>query len=105
MEINLPVIAGVISTIIFALSALPMLVKAARTKDLASYSLGNIVLSNVGNVIHSVYVFHLPMGPVWLLHSFYFISTALMLVWYVRFAKHSRTGVALVRDAELTATT
>jgi hypothetical protein len=36
METSLPVIAGVISTIIFALSTLPMLVKAFQTKDLRS---------------------------------------------------------------------
>jgi hypothetical protein len=34
MEINLPVIAGTISTTIFALSTLPMLLKAFKTKDL-----------------------------------------------------------------------
>ena len=61
-----------------------MLVKAARTKDLGSYSLGNILLANIGNVIHSVYVFDLPAGPVWVLHTFYLISTGLMLIWYVR---------------------
>jgi hypothetical protein len=38
----------------FAGSMLPMVVKAARTKDLSSYSLGNIVLSNLGNLIHLV---------------------------------------------------
>lgn len=64
---------------------LPMVVKAARTKDLSSYSLGNIVLSNLGNLIHSVYVFHLPAGPVWVLHTFYLVTTALMLVWYLRY--------------------
>jgi uncharacterized protein with PQ loop repeat len=85
MDINLPVIAGTISTTIFALSTLPMLVKAFQTKDLRSYSLGNILLANVGNVIHSVYVFHLPAGPIWLLHSFYLLTTALMLVWYLRY--------------------
>jgi uncharacterized protein with PQ loop repeat len=85
MEINLPVIAGTISTTIFALSTLPMLLKAFQTKDLRSYSLGNILLANVGNVIHSVYVFHLPAGPIWLLHSFYLLTTALMLIWYLRY--------------------
>ena len=40
-----------------------MLGKAARTKDLASYSIGNIVLANAGNLVHSVYVFSLPAGP------------------------------------------
>jgi uncharacterized protein with PQ loop repeat len=85
MDINLPLIAGTISTTIFAVSTLPMLLKAFKTKDLRSYSLGNILLSNVGNVIHSVYVFHLPAGPIWLLHSFYLLTTALMLVWYLRY--------------------
>jgi uncharacterized protein with PQ loop repeat len=85
MDINLPVIAGSISTTIFALSTLPMLLKAFQTKDLRSYSLGNILLANVGNIIHSVYVFHLPAGPIWVLHSFYLLSTALMLLWYLRY--------------------
>jgi uncharacterized protein with PQ loop repeat len=85
MATNLPVIAGSISTMIFALSALPMLRKAFRTKDLKSYSLGNMLLSNVANIIHSVYVFHLPAGPIWLLHSFYLVTMGLMLVWYLRY--------------------
>jgi hypothetical protein len=87
MEMNLPVIAGAISTTIFALSTLPMLFKAFRTKDLSSYSLGNILLANVGNVVHSAYVFSLPPGPIWLLHTFYLVTTGLMLVWYLRYAR------------------
>ena len=87
MEMSLPVIAGTISTIIFAMSTLPMLVKAFRTKDLKSYSLGNILLANLGNIIHSVYVFSLPPGPIWLLHTFYLITTGLMLIWYLRHEK------------------
>ena len=87
MELNLPVIAGMISTTIFALSTLPMLLKAFKTKDLRSYSLGNLLLANVGNLIYCVYVFHLPAGPIWLLHSFYLLNTALMLVWYVRYQR------------------
>jgi uncharacterized protein with PQ loop repeat len=82
---NLPLMAGAISTTIFALSTLPMLFKAFRTKDLSSYSPGNIVLANVGNLVYSVYVFDLPPGPIWLLHSFYLVTTALMLFWYVRY--------------------
>ena len=85
MDVGLPVLAGTVSTLIFASSVLPMLVKAARTRDLSSYSLGNIVLSNVGNVIHSVYVFSLPPGPIWAMHSFYLVATGLMLFWYLRF--------------------
>ncbi len=85
MNINLPTIAGFVSTALFALGALPMLAKAFRTRDLASYSLGNILLSNIGNIIYSIYVFQLPPGPVWLLHSFYLVSTGLMLVWYLKY--------------------
>jgi uncharacterized protein with PQ loop repeat len=92
MNMTIPVLAGVVSTLIFAGSTLPMLVKAARTKDLSSYSLSNIVLSNLGNVIHSFYVLHLPAGPVWVLHTFYLLSTALMLVWYLRY-----TGLPVLR--------
>jgi hypothetical protein len=62
MDATIPMLADAVSTVIFAGSTLPMLAKAARTKDLGSYSLGNIVLSNLGNLIHSLYVFHLPPG-------------------------------------------
>lgn len=105
MSTSIPFLAGAVSTVIFACSALPMLIKAARTKDLASYSFGNIALSNIGNVIHSVYVFHLPPGPIWALHAFYLLSTALMLLWYVRYIvlPTSRRSRLLVRspDAEM----
>jgi hypothetical protein len=82
---SLPVLAGATSTVIFAGSTLPMLVKAWRTQDLSSYSLGNILLANIGNIVHSFYVFSLPPGPIWALHSFYVVSTALMLVWFLRY--------------------
>ncbi len=85
MSTSLPVLAGIISTIIFAASTFPMLAKAHRTRDLSSYSLGNILLANVGNAVHSVYVLSLPPGPLWALHGFYVTSTALMLTWYVRY--------------------
>ena len=90
---NTPLIAGTISTIIFATSLLPMLIKARRTRDLASYSLGNILLSNLGNLVHSVYVFSLPAGPIWALHGFYLVSMGLLLLWYLRF--RFSTGAAL----------
>ena len=85
MDINLPMIAGFISTALFALGTLPMLTKAFRTKNLASYSLGNILMSNVGNLIYSIYVFHLPPGPIWFLHGYNLLSTGLMLVWYLKY--------------------
>lgn len=85
METSLATIAGFISTGLFAVGTLPMLAKAFRTKDLASYSLGNILMSNVGNVIYSIYVFQLPPGPIWFLYIYNLVSTALMLVWYLRY--------------------
>ena len=82
---DLAVIAGVVSTGLFAMSYLPMLVKAARTKDLSSYSLSNLAITNLGNLVHSVYVFALPFGPIWMLHGFYLVASALMLVWFLRY--------------------
>jgi hypothetical protein len=81
----LPVLAGIASTVIFASSTMPMLGKALRTRELSSYSLGNLMLANLGNAIYSVYVFSLAPGPLWALHSFHLGSTAFMLVWYLRF--------------------
>ena len=82
---DLAVFAGVLSTGLFAMSYLPMLVKAARSRDLSSYSLGNLAITNVGNAVHSVYVFSLPLGPIWFLHTFYLVASALMLVWFLRY--------------------
>ena len=41
-------LAGSVSTALFIGSTLPMLYKAARTKNLGSYSVGNIVLAERG---------------------------------------------------------
>jgi hypothetical protein len=82
---DLSVTAGSLATAVFAVSTLPMMVKARRTRDVGSYSLGNIVLGNVGNLLYTVYVLHLPMGPIWALHAFHTVTTALMLYWYVRY--------------------
>src|SRR5687767_16001359 len=83
--LSMPTLAGLTSTVIFAVSTLPMLAKAYYSRDLSSYSFGNIALANVGNAVHSVYVVSLPPGPIWALHSFYLVSSALMLGWYVRY--------------------
>ncbi len=91
---TLPVVAGMVSTTVFAGSMLPMLLKAARTRDLSSYSIGNLVLANIGNAVHSVYVFHLPPGPIWFLHGFYLLTSALMLCWWVRYRPGTRRGGA-----------
>ena len=85
METNLPTIAGFISTALFALGTLPMLAKAFHTRNLASYSLGNILMSNLGNILYAIYVVNLPPGPIWFLHGYNLLSTGLMLVWYLKY--------------------
>ncbi|GAB3053451.1 hypothetical protein GCM10027053_12390 [Intrasporangium mesophilum] len=87
MNASPAVVAGVISSLVFAGSAVPMLVKAHRTRDLQSYSLGNLVLINAGNAVHTVYVVSLPFGPIWFLHSFYTVSSLAMLGYYLRHAR------------------
>lgn len=89
---DIAVLAGMISTAVFAGSSLPMLVKAFRTRDLGSYSLGNLVLANAGNAVHAIYVFSLPAGPVWILHTFNELVAAFMLAWYLRFERWPRRG-------------
>ena len=94
---EIPVLAGLASTTLFVASTLPMLAKARRTRDLSSYSLGNLLLANTGNAIHSVYVFSLPPGPLWALHGFYLASTAMMLVWFLRYRMGGLTHPASPR--------
>jgi uncharacterized protein with PQ loop repeat len=82
--IDLALLAGLMSTTLFVVSYLPMLHRALRTRDLASYSRPSLVLANVGNVIQSLYVFSLPVGPIWFLHTFYLGASALMLGLHLR---------------------
>ena len=84
---TLQVFAGFTSTVMFVSSNLPMLFKAFKTKNLKSYSLGHIALSNLGNLIYWLYIASLPFGPVWILQGFFTVSTALMLFWYLRYEK------------------
>jgi len=79
------VIAGFASTVIFVSSKIPMLMKAFKTKDVGSYSLGQIVLSVAGNLMYWLYVLSLPVGPIWFLQGFFTISDILMLLCYVRY--------------------
>ena len=98
--ISLPALAGFASTVIFVASTLPMLVKARRSRNLTSYSLGNIALANLGNAVNSVYVYSLPPGPIWLLHTFYLVTSALMLGWYLRYGTRKPAGSSAARTGE-----
>ncbi len=82
---NAGVVAGMISTALFVGSYVPMLLRAARTRDLRSYSPANLLIANIGNVVHTVYIVSLPVGPIWVLHGFYLASTALMMWWWWRY--------------------
>lgn len=90
MSLDLPLLAGTLSTAMFVTAALPMVVKAARTKDMASYSVGNLVLSNSGNALYSVYVFTAPPGPLWALHGFNTAVALLMLAGWLRYGAPAR---------------
>ena len=94
---DVAILAGGLSTGLFAMSYLPMLVKAARTKDLSSYSLGNLATTNAGNLIYSFYVFSLPAGPIWFLHGFYLVASALMLAWFLRYRPRARPADVATR--------
>ncbi|HEX2910914.1 MAG TPA: hypothetical protein VH186_08920 [Chloroflexia bacterium] len=85
-EIDAQAIAGFLSTTIFVVSSLPMLLKAYKTRNLKSYSLTQISLSNLGNLIYWLYVSNLPFGAVWLLHSFNSLTTFLMLIWHLKYS-------------------
>lgn len=80
---SLQILAGTISSFIFMLGTLSMLIKAWRTRDVRSYSLAQIGLYNIGNVVHWLYVVSLPFGPIWFLHGFFTLASAVMLIWCV----------------------
>ena len=81
---DIPLVAGTVSTVAFAVSNLPMLRKALRTRDVSSYSLSSMAMINAANAVYSLYVFSLPLGPIWALHTFYVVSCAIMLVLCLR---------------------
>ncbi len=102
---NLSLIAGMVASFIFASSYVPMLWKAFQTRDLHSYSWLNLVLVNAGNLIYWLYIATLPPGPIWLLHTFYTVASALLLLMYWRLgaakptgAKSKRGGAGLPRQ-------
>ena len=84
---SLQVFAGFTSSAMFVTGNLPMLLKAYKTKDMKSYSIGHITLGTLGNLIYWLYIASLPFGPVWILQGFFTLSSALMLFWYLRYEK------------------
>jgi len=92
-------IAGSVAGLIFAAASWNMLVKAWRTKDLRSYSLGHMVLNNVGNLFYWLYVVSLPFGPIYFMHGFFTLVSLLMLIWY--FVYRTAPHTAQHRTVEL----
>jgi len=88
---RISLLAGLASTTLFVVSYLPMLYRALRTRDLASYSRSSLVLANIGNVVQAIYICSLPVGPIWFLHGFYLAASALMLALHIR---HSHRDTA-----------
>lgn len=79
---DMQMVSGSVAGFIFAAGSLNMVIKAWQTKDLSSYSLGQMVLNNVGNLFYWLYVISLPIGPIYFMHSFFTIVSLLMLIWY-----------------------
>lgn len=102
-RMDVPILAGMISTVVFAVSNLPMLRKALRTRDVSSYSMSSIAMINAANAVYSLYVFSLPIGPIWALHTFYLVSCGIMLVLCLRARRSTsrRNGEPSTGDEEL----
>jgi hypothetical protein len=83
-SMDIATLAGTASTALFAVANLPMIAKAIRTHDMTSYSFTALLVGNAANVIHTFYVASLPIGPIWVLHGFYFVTMAVMIALYVR---------------------
>ena len=82
---QLQLLAGSLSSLIFVSSNFPMLWKVLKTRDVKSYSLGQIILRNLGNLVYWIYVASLPVGPVWYLQGFFTFSGLILLACYLKF--------------------
>ena len=80
---HIQIAAGLIASVIFSVSTLAMLLKTARTRNVDSFSLSSLALSNMGNIIYWLYIASLPCGPIHFLHSFYTVAMIIMLAFYV----------------------
>lgn len=91
-------IAGAISSSMFAAGNIPMLVKAARTRSLSSYSQVQLAMVGTANIFHWFYVSSLPWGPIWFLHSFHTVATAILILLYVRYEVGAGLSITRMLD-------
>jgi len=95
MEIShLQILVGYLCTSIFMLSRVPMLLKAVRTRDLSSYSLGHLAMSAGANLLFWIYVVGLAFGPVWILQIFFTVTDLTMLTLCVKQRRLEKKGSA-----------
>lgn len=97
---QIQVIAGSLSGFIFAAGSINMLIKAWQTKDLSSYSLGQIVMNNVGNLIYWLYVISLPFGPIWLMHGFFTFTSLIMMIWCIIYRSAPKTAIRITMEVQ-----
>ena len=83
---DVPTVAGAVSAALFASSSVPMIWRAAATRDMSSYSRPHLVITNLGNAVHTCYLLALPWGPIHALHLMHVAVAAFMLLWHVRHA-------------------
>jgi succinate dehydrogenase/fumarate reductase cytochrome b subunit len=95
----LQLIAGSVSSLIFITGTLNMVVKAWLTKDMESYSISALVLNNLGNLIYWIYVVSLPLGPIYLIHGFYTVTTIFLLVWALLYRHRPETANRVTQTA------
>jgi hypothetical protein len=83
---HLQFLAGSLSSLIFISSNFPMLWKVIKTRNVKSYSLGQILLRNLGNWIYWIYIASLPIGPAWTLQGLLTLSGLILLACYFLFS-------------------
>ena len=92
--------AGSVSSLIFIMGTLQMVIKALLTKDMDSYSASALVLNNIGNLIHWVYVLSLPPGPIYVLHGFFTLATVFLLIWWMIYHHQPETARRITQTTQ-----
>ena len=78
-------LSGTVATILHIMGNAPMVWKVCRTRSVDSYSYSYLLLRNASNAFQWLYVISLPLGPIYVLHSFYTAVMAIMMGLYLRY--------------------
>lgn len=90
MGATLPILAGMVSRPFSPGACCPCFSRRPARANCPRTASETSPSPTFGNAVHTVYVFHLPPGPIWFLHSFYVVSSALMLYCALSPPPHSR---------------